>query len=78
MGINCSSAIESVYYSSTMFLPPVCVHCGLQDNLLDDYDPYMMEMRENFSMVRPLCKACHNAGKDAKTWGKKFFKKQKK
>ena len=75
--LTCSSPVETTYYSSPVYLPPVCVHCGSADDLLDDYHEYIVKMHEKFSTVRPLCSPCHIQGKEAATWGKKFFKKQK-
>ena len=76
--INCSSPIENAYFSAPIYLPKVCVHCGLEENLLDDFDEYITEMMNSYSTVRPLCSVCRAKGKEAVTWSKKFFKKQKK
>ena len=59
------------------YLPPVCCHCGVEDNLLDDFSEYVEEIREELGVVRPICHGCRHAGKDAKTWGQKVFKKRK-
>jgi len=75
--LTCLLPVESGYYSSTCYLPPVCCHCGKDENLLEDYSDYMSNMRENYSNVRPICEACREAGKESTTWGRKFFKKPK-
>ncbi|KAK3092298.1 hypothetical protein FSP39_000976 [Pinctada imbricata] len=75
--ITCSSDIEVSYYSAGLrtYLPPICIYCGSDDKLLDDNDPYIQDLHEKYSVVRPLCTICHSNGKDGKTWGCKFFKK---
>lgn len=77
----CTSEVETIYYSGAarVFLPPCCIHCGVTEDLLGDYDDYIQAMHEKFSTVRPICVACRSKGLEAKTWGQKFFsKKQKK
>ena len=78
--LSCSSEVETTYYSASLrhFLPPVCIFCGKEDGLLNDDVPYMEELYANFSTVRPLCEHCRGQGKEAKTWGRKFFKKPRK
>lgn len=41
--INCTTEVETSYFSTSLnhYLPPVCVHCGSVDSLLDDTDPYI-------------------------------------
>lgn len=73
--LTCTSEIETVYFSSGICLPPVCVYCGSTDGLLDDFDEYISAQKELYSVVRPLCKKCKDSGKEAKTWGRKFAKK---
>ncbi|XP_048735490.2 uncharacterized protein LOC125650953 [Ostrea edulis] len=76
--VNCLTEVETSYFSTSLkhYLPPVCVHCGKVDNLLDDTDPYISALYEKYSVVRPLCEYCKNTGKDARTWGKKFLPKK--
>lgn len=76
--INCTTEVETSYFSTSLkhYLPPVCVHCGSVDSLLDDTDPYISGLFEQYSIVRPICQICKNNGKDARTWGKKFLPKR--
>ena len=73
----CADPVETQYYSTLkgVTLPACCIHCGSQD-VLDDYDEYMVKMFENFSVVRPICGVCQQKGLEAKTWGKKFVQKK--
>ena len=77
--VGCTSDIELTYYGSgaKTFLPPVCVYCGSEENLLNDYDDYITRLCETYSVVRPLFNQCRTKGLDAKTWGAKFHKKRK-
>ncbi|KAH3833719.1 hypothetical protein DPMN_107032 [Dreissena polymorpha] len=60
------------------YLPPVCIHSGTRDSLLDDNDAYVANLYSKYSIVRPMCVSCRHFGKEAKTLGaKKFVKKQK-
>lgn len=72
--INCTTEVETSYFSTSLkhYLPPVCVHCGSVDSLLDDTDPYISGLFEQYSIVRLICQICKNNGKDARTWGKNF------
>lgn len=72
--INCTTEVETSYFSTSLkhYLPPVCVHCGSVDSLLDDTDPYISGLFEQYSIVRPICQICKNNGKDARTWGENF------
>ena len=74
--LTCCSPIEVHYYSGQR--APVCFHCGTEDNIMNEYDPYIEDLLEKFSKVRPICKICHEQGKEAKTWGQKFFTKKQK
>lgn len=76
--INCTTEVETSYFSTSLnhYLPPVCVHCGSVDSLLDDTDPYISGLFEQYSIVRPICQICKNNGKDARTLGKKFLPKR--
>ncbi|XP_052250554.1 uncharacterized protein LOC127857879 isoform X2 [Dreissena polymorpha] len=78
--VTCSSEVETAYFSAKCrhYLPPVCIHCGSPDCLLDDNDAYVADLYIKYSIVRPICVSCRHSGKEAKTWGaKKFVKKQK-
>lgn len=76
--ISCSSPIETPYYrNSNCQFPPVCSHCGTAEELLDDFSEYMEDMFAKYSVVRPICERCRAAGKEASTWGRKFFKKNR-
>lgn len=58
------------------FVPPCCFYCGDTENLLEDVDGYIENLLQHFSVVRPICITCRKQGKEAKTWGKKFFSKK--
>ena len=68
IGITCQSPIERTYYAAThVHFPDACYYCGETDaDLLLD-DPYIKELKQQFATVRPLCRQCRNAGKEAKT-----------
>ncbi len=51
-------------YSAPCCMPPVCCHCGEEEDLLDDFDEYVEDMKEKYSVVRPIYRACRRAGKD--------------
>lgn len=77
----CTDDVEGVYYSAAgrVFLPGCCIYCGDFDNLLEDYDDYIMGLYERYSTVRPICNTCRNVkGLEAKVWGQKFFTKKAK
>jgi len=59
------------------FVPPCCFYCGDTENLIEDVDEYIQNLREHFSVVRPICINCKRQGKEAKTWGKRFFSKNR-
>ena len=70
--INCTTEVKTFYFSTSLkhYLPPVCVHCGSVDNLLEETDPYISSLYEQYSVVRPICENCKTIGRDARTWGK--------
>ena len=76
--ISCTTEVETSYFSTSLrhYLPPVCIHCGTIENLLDDTNPYICALYEQFSIVRPICETCKSNGKDARTWGKNFLNKR--
>ena len=76
--INCTTVVKTSYFFTSLkhYLPPVCVHCGSVDNLLEDTDPYISSLYEQYSIVRPICENCKSIGRDARTWGKKFLPKK--
>ncbi|XP_056009061.1 uncharacterized protein LOC130051279 [Ostrea edulis] len=71
--VSCSSEVETNYFTTSLrhYLPPICIHCGSAENLLDDSDPYISSLYEEYSVVRPICFQCRNAGKDTKNLGGK-------
>ncbi|KAK3095270.1 hypothetical protein FSP39_012504 [Pinctada imbricata] len=75
--ISCVSSVEIAYYSAHLksYVPPVCVYCGSEDDLMDDNEEYIIQLYAHYSTIRPLCHACRGTGLEAKTWGRKFFKK---
>ncbi|XP_033730726.1 uncharacterized protein LOC117320173 [Pecten maximus] len=79
--LHCTTEVEVAYYSASMraFVPSCCLYCGTQDEneLLGDSDPYIENLMEQFSSVRPICKTCREKGLEAKTWGRQFVKKRK-
>lgn len=76
--ISCSNEVETCYFTASLkhYLPPICIHCGSAEDLLDDTDPYIAGLYEQFSVVRPICCNCKNLGKETKTLGKKFVSKK--
>ncbi|KAK3084947.1 hypothetical protein FSP39_021903 [Pinctada imbricata] len=75
--ISCVSSVEIAYYGAHLksYVPPVCVYCGSEDDLMDDNEEYIIQLYAHYSTIRPLCHACRGTGLEAKTWGRKFFKK---
>ena len=75
--LSCGTDIETAYYAAAStcrhILPNVCIYCGTADDLLDDNDPYIADLYELYSVVRPICRGCKERGHEAKTWGKRFF-----
>ena len=67
----------TTYYSAPCCLPPVCCHCGVEDNLLHNFSEYVVEMREKFSVVWSVCHGWRHAGRCQKPRGQKFFQKKK-
>ena len=49
----------------------ICFHCGREDSLKDD--PYMDDMRERYSVMRPICSLCFEAGKVSDTRAAKLL-----
>ena len=41
--ITCLSEVETNYFTASLrhYLPPICIHCGSAEDLLNDSDPYM-------------------------------------
>nr|XP_022291341.1 uncharacterized protein LOC111102766 [Crassostrea virginica] len=76
--INCTTEVETFYFSTSLkhYLPPVCVPCGSVDNLLEETDPYISSLYEQYSVVRPICENCKTIGRDARTWGKIFAQEE--
>ena len=77
--LTCISDVEINYYSSTMchFVPHCCFYCGDTENLIEDVDEHIQNLLEHFSVVRHICINNRRHGKEAKTWGKRFFSKKK-
>lgn len=59
------------------FVPHCCFYCGDTENLIEDVDEYIQNLLEHFSVIRHICINYRRQGKEAKTWGKRFFKKKK-
>ena len=76
--ISCASEIETTYYSAPCCLPPVCCHCGVEDNLLDDFSECVEEMREKLSVVRPNMPSMQTCRKRCQILGTEIFRKKKK
>jgi hypothetical protein len=56
--ICCTTQAETSYvhvfiYMIKDYLPPVCVHCGKIENVLDDTSPCISALYGQFSVVRP-------------------------
>ncbi|XP_019632046.1 PREDICTED: uncharacterized protein LOC109475723 [Branchiostoma belcheri] len=68
--LTCASPVETQYYGSvTVAFPDCCFHCGTLSNLLEQTDPYILELRQSYHTVRPICSPCHAGGKQASTRG---------
>ena len=41
--ITCLSEVETNNFTASLrhYLPPICIHCGSAEDLLNDSDPYM-------------------------------------
>ncbi|XP_035678683.1 uncharacterized protein LOC118417278 [Branchiostoma floridae] len=75
--VNCASPIEAQYYSSKLIsFEDVCYHCGRQDDLLGPEHPTMATLRQQYSVIRPICLSCFNDGKRVKTWGAQNARKK--
>ncbi|CAC5355459.1 unnamed protein product [Mytilus coruscus] len=67
-GLACNSPIETTCHSASLkhYLPPECVHCGTAEDLLDDTNPYISALYEQYSVVRPVYEICRSSGMDTK------------
>ena len=76
--LRCATTIEATYYGAPyLSFPPVCVHCGQEDDLV--LDDSMKELRQQFHTVRPICSSCKDSRKKVATRGpKNVGKKQQK
>ena len=53
--IQCSSTVESSYYSATAIkLIPSCIHCGGKDGLLGSDDEYIKDLRSSYALCAPF------------------------
>lgn len=48
-------------------MPPICFYCGDAEDLLDNDNDVMANLRKEFAVVRPICKTCYNSGLLPKT-----------
>lgn len=61
--ISCTAPMEAQYFSAKLVsFPPVCYHCGCPEETLSN-DPAIVELKEQFSIVRPICFLCISSGK---------------
>ena len=76
--ITCLSEVETNYFTASLryYLPPICIHCGSAEDLLDDSDPYMHTLYDQFSVARPICSNCRNSGKTRKLGAKNLSQKK--
>jgi hypothetical protein len=51
--ICCATQAETSYMIKD-YLPPVCVHCGKIENVLNDTNPCISALYGQFSVVRPI------------------------
>ena len=64
-GLNCASPVEVAYFSCKLGIPQCCFHCGAVEHLLGEASEYLASLKRKFSVVRPLCKKCHDRGLEA-------------
>ncbi|KAK3097052.1 hypothetical protein FSP39_005923 [Pinctada imbricata] len=61
LGLNCSSSIETTYYSNvTQSFTSICFYCGDSD-IHESED--IRRLKEEYSIVRPICFSCVQLGK---------------
>ena len=76
--ISCISPIEAQYYSSKLVsFPPVCYHCGCAEETLVT-DAEITELKQQYSVVRPICFLCKSSGKNVFTSHPSNMAKRKK
>ncbi|XP_052249975.1 uncharacterized protein LOC127858198 isoform X2 [Dreissena polymorpha] len=62
-GLSCQTEIETTYYSAvTQNFPPICYHCGDTNILGEEVEP-ITALRQQYSIVRPICRGCLESGK---------------
>ncbi|SMN01555.1 hypothetical protein SPONL_2127 [uncultured Candidatus Thioglobus sp.] len=65
--ISCTAPMEAQYFSSKLVsFPPVCYYCGCPEEMLST-DPAIAQLKEEYSVVRPICFLCVSSGKKVYT-----------
>ena len=61
--LTCNDPVEAQYYSATLVsFPPVCYYCGMAEETLVNDDEFR-ELKQQYSVVRPICFMCKSQGK---------------
>lgn len=68
-----SNEVDTSYFTASLkhYLPPICIPCGSGEDLLDDTDPYITGLYEQFSVVILFCCNRKNLGKERTIWEEK-------
>ncbi len=75
--MSCSATIEAQYYSAKLVsFPPVCYYCGCPEETLCNAE--ITKLREEYSVVRPICFLCVASGKKVYTSHPSNMAKRKK
>lgn len=69
-----SNEVDTSYFTASLkhYLPPICIPCGSGEDLLDDTDPYITGLYEQFSVVILFCCNSKNFGKERTIWEEKI------
>ena len=66
--VSITCQMETQYYgATTVHFPKSCYHCGEVEPDMILNDQYIQELKQQFAVVQPLCKVCHDADSEAKT-----------
>lgn len=68
-----SNEVDTSYFTASLkhYLPPICISCGSGEDLLDDTDPYITGLYEQFSVVILFCCNRKKIGKGKNNLGGK-------
>ena len=76
-GLQCSSPMETQYYSAkTCKFPDVCFHCGAGKSIAADED--IQALQRQYTTVRPICTGCKIKGKEPAVRGQRNVGKRQK